>query len=71
MNSGNGFCFADVASSRAGNRSAAPRFDGFAELGGDAGARFARTDSTAFGMRESNAELAIAFPARVRRKAGL
>ena len=49
------------ASSRAGNRSAAPRFDAFAELGGDAGARFARADSTAFGMRESNAELAIAF----------
>jgi len=60
MNSGNGFCFADVASSRIGNRSA-PRFDAFAELGGDAGARFARADSTAFGMRESNAELAIAF----------
>ena len=48
------------ASPRAGNRSAAPRFEAFAELGGDAGARF-RGRLNAFGMRESNAELAIAF----------
>ena len=56
MNSGKGICFANVESSRAGSTRLA-----FAELGEDAGARFARADSTAFGMRESNAELAIAF----------
>jgi hypothetical protein len=45
MNSGKGICFANVESSRAGSTRLA-----FAELGEDAGARFARADSTAFSI---------------------
>jgi hypothetical protein len=61
MNSGKGSSLWRLASCLAGNRSAALRFDVFAELGGDARARFERADSVLFGMPESNAELAIAF----------
>jgi hypothetical protein len=61
MNSGKGSGLAALASSLAGNRSAAPRREAFAELGGDARARFERADSVLFGIPESNAELATAF----------
>jgi hypothetical protein len=52
-----------LASSLAGNRPAALRLAWDAEPEGDADARFARANSTAFGMPDSNAELARPFPA--------
>ena len=61
MNSGNVSGLPRLASSLDGNCSSTLRFDGFAELGGDARARFERADTVLFGMPETNAELATAF----------